>query len=73
MTDKRNGIALTDLVRWLCAVLVTMARERAYGKIEITVQGGQIEFVHESRSHRDRLPQVATDGPDVKRVLAAAS
>ncbi len=71
---KRSGIGLADLVKWLIGTLVGMSRDKGYGKIEITVQAGQIEFVHVSRSHRDSLPQAAADSTDqVKQVLAAAS
>lgn len=58
-----KGLALVDVLRFVITTLVKMAQDRAYGEIRITVQGGQIEFVHESRSHRDRLPQAAHDGP----------
>lgn len=73
MAPNKGGLSLVEVVRFVIAVLVKMAQDRAYGEIRITVQGGQIEFVHESRSHRDRLPQAAgqATADQVLRQLAA--
>jgi hypothetical protein len=49
-------MSLKDVVRFVIVTLVKMAQQRAYGELRIVVQGGQIEFVHESRSHRGSLP-----------------
>lgn len=73
--NAKRGLSLVETVRWVITTLVDMAQNRAWGEIKITVQGGQIEFVHESRSHRDRLPQAGTGTnlAEVVRDLAAAS
>ena len=71
---KSNGLALVEVIGWLIRTLVTMAQNRAWGEIRIIVQAGQIEAVNESQSHKGRLPgAAATDGDQVKRILAAVS
>lgn len=69
----QSGMSLVEVVRFVISTLINMAQNRAWGEIRITVQGGQVLFVHESRSHRDRLPEAGADGDQVRRVLAAAS
>lgn len=64
-------MALKDVVRWVIVTLVKMAQAKAWGEIRITVQGGQIEFVHHHLSHRDGLP--AVDGPEVDRAVQLAT
>lgn len=67
----KGGMPLVDVLRFIITTLIAWAQSRSYGEIRIVVQGGQIEFVHESRSHRDRLPQSDGDGADqVLRRLA---
>ncbi len=71
--DGRRGFTLVETVRWVIYTLTRMARDKAWGEIRITLQAGQIEFCHEARSHRDRLPGT---GPEtdalVKQQLVAA-
>lgn len=67
MPAPNKGLALVDVLRFIITTLITWAQTRSYGEIRIVVQGGQIEFVHESRSHRDRLPN--TDGDRADQVL----
>ena len=72
--QRSTGIALVEVVGWVIRTLVAMAQNRAWGEIRIIVQGGQIEAVHENHSHKGRLPgAAATDGDQVKRILAAVS
>lgn len=70
---KSNGLALVEVVGWMIRTLVAMAQNRAWGEIRIIVQAGQIEAVHESQSHKGRLPGAGADGDQVKRILAAVS
>lgn len=69
MTDRprKAGFSLAETVRWVIVTLVQMCRDRAWGEIRITVQGGQIEFVHKAESFRDRLPNMA--GTDADRAV----
>jgi hypothetical protein len=57
------ALSLKDVVRFIVSWLTQAARTRAWGELRITVQAGQIVFIHESHSHRDRLPSLDTDLP----------
>lgn len=72
---RGGGMALTDVVKTVICILIDMAQKRAWGEIRITVQSGQIEFVHESRSYRDRLPEAATDdgGKAIQQAILLAA
>lgn len=71
---KRGGHSLKDTVRWVIGTLVAMCREKAWGEIRITVQAGQIEFVHHHQSYRDRLPNAPSPEADqVVQQLAPAA
>jgi hypothetical protein len=70
---KRGGLGLVEVIRYVITTLVHMAQTKAWGEIRITVQSGQIEFVHESRSHRDRLPAGDQAADQVLKELVAAS
>jgi len=51
------SISLAETVRFVIVTLIRWAQSRQYGEIRIVVQGGQIEFVHESASYRGTLPK----------------
>lgn len=61
---RRGGHSLKETVRWVIVTLVAMCRDKAWGEIRITVQGGQIEFVHHHQSYRDRLPNAPSPEAD---------
>lgn len=60
--------AMVDVVRWVIQTLIKMAQVKDWGEIRITVQDGQVMFVHEARSYRHRLPQ-DSQGPAVAEVV----
>jgi len=64
---------LVAVVRWVITTLIRMAQNRDWGEVRITVQGGQIMFVHQDLSYRDRLPEQTGGDDQVRQVLAAAS
>lgn len=52
---KKAGLA--EVVRWVIGTLIGLAQAKGYGTIRITVQRGQIEFVHLDQSwNLDSLP-----------------
>lgn len=70
---KQRGFTAADTVRFVIVTLAKMARDRAWGEIRITVQGGQIEFCHYGESFRDRLPTMAGTEGDTTLATAAAA
>lgn len=76
MTDRprqQRGFTLAETVRWVITTLTKMCQTRAWGEIRITVQGGQIEFVHYGESFRDRLPTTAGTDVDPRTLTDAAA
>ena len=72
-----RALSLAEVVRFVIVTLTKMAQRKDWGEIRITVQGGQILFVHNDLSYRDRLPTdqsdestLATVDPTVRRLAA---
>lgn len=67
-------MAMKDVIRFLIWTLTGWATKKTWGEITITVQDGQVVFVHEHKSYRDRLPDMDSQAvAEVKRELAAVS
>lgn len=49
-------MTMKDVIRFVISWLTGAARKKEWGELTITVQAGQIVFVHEHKSYRDRLP-----------------
>lgn len=66
MTPPTRKAGLKDVVRWVIGTLIGLAQSKGYGVIRITVQAGQIEFVHLDQSwNMNTLPMPAGGGPDL--------
>jgi hypothetical protein len=53
-----RGLSLKEVVRFIITWLTGAARKKEWGQLTITVQAGQVVFVTEQKSHRDRLPDL---------------
>lgn len=75
MSLAAKPLSLKDTLRFLLTTLVKMAKRHEWGQLTITIQNGQIVFVEEKLSYRDRLPELAAGigEAEFKRELAAVA
>jgi len=68
--DAAKPLSMRDVIRWLVLTLTGMARRKEYGEVTIKVQAGQIVFVNQNVSYRDRLPEIpaGVEQRDAERV-----
>lgn len=67
---RGRTISLGALIPFLMELLTRWAAGGTYGEIRIVVQGGQIEFVHESVSFRGTLPKRSGPGAGKADIVA---
>jgi hypothetical protein len=56
MTGPAKALSLVDVIKFLIVTLTKMAAAKEWGEVRITVQGGQVMFVHQNLSYKDHLP-----------------
>ncbi len=73
MNGQGKKAGLVEVVRWVVNTLIGLAQAKGYGTIRITVQRGQIEFVHLDQSwNLDNLPANLAGGGPAAAVAAEA-